>query len=167
MKIELDKELIKKVRQIDIRLRRKVNHLFSGQYRSAFKGQGMIFSDFREYVPGDDVRAISWNVTAKMSRTIVKTFEEDRETEIVLVVDASSSLDFGVGRQSKLEALNLLTALVAFCAQKNRDSVGLLMFSEDVDVYLPPKKGYHHILRIVREICKKRPTKKALKKEFV
>ena len=159
MNAELDKELLKKVRQIDIQLRRKVNHLFSGQYRSAFKGQGMIFSDFREYVPGDDVRAISWNVTAKMSRPIVKTFEEDRETQILLVVDASSSLDFGVGEQSKAEVVNLLTSLVAFCAQKNQDSVGLLIFSGDVDLYIPPKRGVHHTLRIIREICNRKNKK--------
>ncbi len=156
MKTELDKELLKKVQQIDIRLRRKVNHLFSGQYRSAFKGQGMIFSDFREYVPGDDVRAISWNVTAKMSRPIVKTFEEDRETQIILAVDVSSSLNFGVGKQSKSEVVNLLSALVAFCAQKNQDAVGLLLFANDVELYIPPKRGTYHTLRIIREICNRK-----------
>jgi len=159
LKTELDKELLKKVQQIDIRLRRKVNHLFSGQYRSAFKGQGMVFSDFREYVPGDDVRAISWNVTAKMSRPIIKTFEEDRETQMILVVDVSSSLNFGVGVQSKIEVIRLLTALVAFCAQKNQDAVGLLTFAEDIELYIPPKKGMAHILRLIREVCKTRKRK--------
>ncbi len=156
MNKESDKEILKKVRQIDIRLRRKVHHLFSGQYRSAFKGQGMVFSDFREYVPGDDVRAISWNVTAKMSRPIVKTFEEDRETQILLLVDASSSLNFGVGKQSKSEVVNLLTALVAFCAQKNQDAVGLLLFAGDVQLYLPPKRGSHHVFRIIKEVCNRK-----------
>ena len=149
----MNKELLKKVQQIDLRLRRKVNHLFSGQYRSAFKGQGMVFSDFREYVPGDDVRAISWNLTAKMSRPFIKTFEEDREAQIILAIDISGSLDFGTGRQSKGEVFNLLSSLVAFCAQKNRDAVGLLLFAGDVELYIPPKKGLHHTFRLVREIC--------------
>ena len=149
----MNKEILKKVQQIDIRLRRKVHSLFSGSYRSAFKGQGMIFSDVREYVPGDDVRSISWNLTAKMSRPYIKTFEEDREAQIILAVDLSSSMDFGTGEQSKKSALNLLSAVVAFCAQKNKDFLGLLLFSSDVELYIPPKKGIKHSFRIIREIC--------------
>lgn len=148
-----NKEILKQVEQIDILLRRKVNSLFSGSYRSAFKGQGIVFSDFREYVPGDDTRSISWNLTAKMSKPYIKTFEEDREAQIILAVDVSSSMDFGTGKRSKKEALNLLSAVMAFCTQKNKDFLGLLLFSDDIELYIPPKKGLQHTLRIIREIC--------------
>ena len=150
----MNKEILKKIRYIDIRLRRKVNDLFAGSYRSAFKGQGMVFSDFREYVHGDDVRAISWNLMARMGQPYIKTFEEEREARIVLVVDMSRSFEFGSGDQSKGDVLSLLTGLLAFCAQKNKDPVGLLLFSEDVELYLPPKKGVHQAFRIVREVCR-------------
>ena len=153
MKPTIDKELLKKIQQIDIRLRRKVNNLFSGQYRSAFKGQGMIFSDFREYIPGDDIRTISWNLTAKMSKPFIKTFEEDRETQVILMIDASASLDFGTGKNSKTEVVQMLSSLVAFCAQKNQDAIGLLIFTDDVEVFIPPKKGIKHVFHIIREIC--------------
>ena len=156
MSAEQTKELLNKVRQIDIRLRRKVNSAFSGQYRSAFKGQGMVVSDFREYVPGDDARAISWNLTAKMSRPFVKVFEEEREAQIILAADISGSMDFGAGERTKGEALNLLTALLVFCAQKNRDAAGLLLFAGDVELYIPPKKGLRHSFRLIREICRRR-----------
>lgn len=149
----MNKEVLKKVQQIDIQLRRKVHSLFAGSYRSAFKGQGIIFSDVREYVPGDDVRSISWNLTAKMSKPYIKTFEEDRETQIILALDISSSMDFGTGKHSKKSAQNLLSSVIAFCAQKNKDSLGLLLFSDDVELYVPPKKGFKHSFRIVREIC--------------
>ena len=149
----MNKEILKKVQQIDIRLRRKVHSLFSGSYRSAFKGQGIVFSDVREYVPGDDVRSISWNLTAKMSKPYIKTFEEDRDTQIILAVDVSSSMDFGTGDHSKREALNLLSAVLAFCAQKNKDLLSLLLFSSDVELYVPPKKGLKHCFQIVHEIC--------------
>ena len=150
----MNKEILKKIRYIDIRLRRKVNDLFAGSYRSAFKGQGMVFSDFREYVHGDDVRAISWNLMARMGQPYIKTFEEEREARIVLIVDMSRSFEFGSGDQSKGDVLSLLTGLLAFCAQKNKDPVGLLLFSEDVELYLPPKKGVHQAFRIVREVCR-------------
>ena len=149
----MDKEILKRVQQIDIRLRRKTHSLFSGNYRSAFKGQGMIFSDVREYVPGDDVRSIAWNLTAKMSKPYVKTFEEDREAQIILAVDISSSMDFGTGEQSKKEAVHLLSAVIAFSAQKNKDFLGLLLFSSDVELFIPPKKGLKHSFRVVRDIC--------------
>ena len=149
----MNKEILQKVQQIDIRLRRKVHSLFAGSYRSAFKGQGMVFSDVREYVPGDDIRSISWNLTAKMSKPYIKTFEEDRETQIILAVDISSSMDFGTGERSKKEALNLLSSTIAFCANKNKDFLGLLLFSSDVELFIPPKKGPKHCFRIVREIC--------------
>ena len=165
----MNKEILKKVQQIDIRLRRKVNSLFSGNYRSAFKGQGMIFSDFREYVPGDDVRSISWTLTAKMSRPYIKTFEEDRETQIILVVDISSSMDFGTGEKSKKESLDLLSAVLALCAQKNKDSLGLLLFSDDIELYIPPKKTPQHSLRIIKEISgfKRKSTQTNMEKGLV
>lgn len=149
----MNKEILQKVQQIDIRLRRKVHSLFSGSYRSAFKGQGIIFSDVREYVPGDDIRSISWNLTAKMSKTYIKTFEEDRSAQIILALDISASMDFGTGDQSKKSAQDLLSSVLAFCAQKNKDFLGLLLFSDDVELYIPPKKGLKHSWRIVREIC--------------
>lgn len=156
MESDHNKELLKKIKQIDIRLRRKVNSLLSGQYRSAFKGQGMVFSDFREYTPGDDVRAISWNLTAKMSRPYIKTFEEERESHILLLVDASASLNFGVGEHSKSEVIELLGSLLAFCSQKNKDLVSLLIFTDDVEIYIPPKKNLKHVFHVIREICNKK-----------
>ena len=165
----MNKEILKKVQQIDIRLRRKVHSLFSGSYRSAFKGQGMIFSDVREYVPGDDIRSISWNLTAKMSKPYIKTFEEDREAQVILVVDMSASMDFGTGHSSKRSVLNLLSSVIAFCANKNKDLLGLLLFSSDVELYVPPKKGVKHGFRVVREICnfKRRSAQTDLSKSLV
>ena len=144
---------MKKVQQIDIRLRRKVNSLYSGAYQSAFKGQGMVFSDVREYVFGDDIRSISWSLTAKMSKPYIKTFEEDKQAQIILAVDISSSMDFGTGAMSKKSAMELLAALIAFCSLKNKDSLGLLLFSSNIELYIPPKKGSSHSFRVVREVC--------------
>ena len=144
---------MKKVQQIDIRLRRRVNSLFSGAYHSAFKGQGMVFSDVREYVFGDDVRSISWSLTAKMSKPYIKTFEEDKEAQIILVVDISSSMDFGTGLMSKKSAEELLSGLIAFCSLKNKDTLGLLLFSSNIELYIPPRKGNTHCFRVIREIC--------------
>ncbi|MCZ0931557.1 MAG: DUF58 domain-containing protein, partial [Oligoflexia bacterium] len=149
----MNKELMKKVKQIDIRLRRKVNSLFSGAYHSAFKGQGMVFSDVREYVFGDDIRSISWSLTAKMSKPYIKTFEEDKQAQIILAVDISSSMDFGVGTLSKKSVSDLLAGLIAFCSLKNKDTLGLLLFSSDIELYIPPKKGNTHSFRVVREVC--------------
>ena len=144
---------MKKVQQIDIRLRRKAHSLFSGSYRSAVKGQGMVFSDVREYVFGDDIRSISWNLTAKMSKPYIKTFEEDKQAQIILAVDISSSMDFGTGALSKKSAGELLAGLIAFCSLKNKDTLGLLLFSSDIELYIPPKKGQAHCFRVVRELC--------------
>ncbi|MBC6415729.1 MAG: DUF58 domain-containing protein [Bdellovibrionales bacterium] len=144
---------MKKVKQIDIRLRRKVHSLFSGAYRSSIKGQGMVFSHVREYVPGDDIRSMAWNLTAKMSKPYVKLFEEDKHSQILLVLDISSSMDFGVGQSNKRSVLENLSSLLAFCALKNKDLLGLLLFSSDIDLYLPPKKGKTHIFHVVRQIC--------------
>ena len=147
---QITREILEKVRWIDISLRRKVNTLFSGQYRSTFKGQGMVFSDFREYVAGDDIRAISWNLTAKMGRPYVKTFEVEREAPIVFVADISRSLDFGTGDSSKKDVLRLLVGLLAFCAQKSRDPAGLLSFSENVEHYISPKRDPRQAFYILR-----------------
>ena len=144
---------MEKVKQIDIRLRRKTHSLFSGAYHSAFKGQGMVFSDVREYVFGDDIRSISWSLTAKMSKPYVKTFEEDKQAQIILAVDISSSMDFGAGPLSKKSVSDLLAGLIAFCSLKNKDTLGLLLFSSDIELYIPPKKGDTHSFRVIREIC--------------
>jgi len=149
----LDKDLQKKVKQIDIRLRRKVHSLFSGAYRSSMKGQGMLFSHVREYVPGDDIRSMAWSLTAKKSKAYIKVFEEDKHSQMLLVLDISSSMSFGTGEYSKKSAVENLSALLAFCALKNKDSLGLLLFSSGVDFYLKPKKGRTHTFRIIREIC--------------
>ncbi len=157
MRFDLDKYTLKRVQQIDLRLRRKTHSLFSGNYRSAFKGQGIIFSDVREYVPGDDIRSIAWNLTAKMSKPYVKTFEEERTAQIILAVDISASMDFGCGEGAKRDALSLLCAVIAFSAQKNKDFLGLLLFSSDVELYVPPQKGMRHCFRVIRDIsCFKR-----------
>lgn len=149
----MDKDLQKKVKQIDIRLRRKVNSLFSGAYRSSMKGQGMLFSHVREYVSGDDIRSMAWSLTAKKSKPYVKVFEEDKHSQMFLVLDASSSMNFGVGKYSKKTVVENLSSLLAFCALKNKDSLGLLIFSSDIDLYLKPKKGKTHVFRMIREIC--------------
>lgn len=150
------KEILEKVRQIDIKLRRKVDTQFSGQYRSAFKGQSMVFSDFRKYIAGDDIRSISWNLTAKMGRPYIKTFEAENEASLVLVADISHSMSFGVGSASKKEILSLLVGLLALCAQKNRDPLGLLLFAGGVECYIPPKRDPRQAFYILREICRRR-----------
>ena len=148
------KELFKKIRHIDIRLRRKAQSLFSGSYRSALKGQGLAFSDFREYIPGDDIKAISWSLTAKVSKPYIKTFEEEKTATIVLALDISSSMGFSaLGANSKREAVELLSGLLAFCAQKNGDFIGLLLFSDKKELYIPPAKGNRQAFRLLREIC--------------
>lgn len=149
----MDKNLQKKVKQIDIRLRRKAHSLFSGAYRSSVKGQGMLFSHVREYVPGDDIRSMAWSLTAKKSKPYVKVFEEDKHSQMFLVLDASSSMSFGVGKYSKKSVVENLSALLAFCALRNKDSLGLLLFSSDIDLYLKPKKGKTHVFRVISEIC--------------
>lgn len=149
----MDKDLQKKVKQIDIRLRRKVHSLFSGAYRSSVKGQGMLFSHVREYVSGDDIRSMAWSLTAKKSKPYVKVFEENKQSQMLLVLDTSSSMNFGVGQYSKKSVVENLSALLAFCALKNKDSLALLCCSSDIDLYLKPKKGRTHVFRIIREIC--------------
>jgi len=146
------KELLKKVRQLEIRTRGLVNQVFSVEYHSVFKGRGMSFSEVREYQIGDDVRAIDWNVTARFDHPFIKIFEEERELTVMLLVDVSASRDFGSGRRSKLEAAVELSALLALSAVENGDKVGLLLFHGGADLYIPPRKGGKHALRIVREV---------------
>lgn len=148
----LPPEILKKVKLLEINTRKLVNSLFAGQYHSAFKGQGMTFAEFREYVAGDDVRAISWPVTARTGKTFIKKFDEERELTLMLVVDISSSLNFGSGEYFKGEVVTHLSALLGFAAAKNNDHVGLLLFTDQVEHFVPPKKGRGHIQRILRDL---------------
>jgi uncharacterized protein (DUF58 family) len=146
------RELLKKVRRIEITTRRVVNEVMAGQYHSVFKGRGMEFSEVREYTPGDDVRIIDWNVTARAGHPYVKVFHEERELTVILMVDASSSLYFGTRDKQKAELAAELCALLAFSAVRNNDRVGLIIFTDKVERSIPPKKGRTHVLRIIREV---------------
>ncbi|MBN2280001.1 MAG: DUF58 domain-containing protein [Candidatus Marinimicrobia bacterium] len=153
----LPKELIKKVKTIELKTRKVVNDVFSGEYHSVFKGQGMEFSEVREYMIGDDIRKIDWNVTARSNRPFVKVYEEERELTVMLVVDASGSGQFGSGEKFKAEIAAEICALLAFSAIKNNDKVGLLIFTDDIEKYIPPAKGRGHVLRVIREILYFKP----------
>jgi len=146
------KELVKKVRNIEIRTRGAVNELFSGEYHSAFRGRGIEFSEVREYVPGDDVRTIDWNVTAREGKPFVKLFEEERELNVMLLVDVSASGDFGSVRSLKREMAAELAGVLAFSALRNQDKTGLVLFSDVLEQYVPPRGGTHHALRLVRDL---------------
>jgi uncharacterized protein (DUF58 family) len=148
----IPKELLKKIRQIEIRTRRLVAESLAGQYHSAFKGVGMDFDEVREYQPGDEVRTIDWNVTARMNHPFVKKFREERELTVMVMVDVSASGLFGSGAQSKRELAAELASVLAFSAIRNQDRVGLVLFTETVEHYLPPQKGRRHVLRVVRDI---------------
>jgi len=148
----IPKEILKRVRRIELRTRNVVNTLLSGEYHSAFKGQGVEFAEVREYQMGDDIRAIDWNVTARMGRPFVKVFEEERELTVMLIVDASSSGEFGSVEQTKNQIAVELCALLAFSAIKNNDRVGLIVFTDQIERFVPPKKGRKHVLRVVREL---------------
>ena len=152
MDSEKAREILKKVRQIEIRTRRLVNDSLAGQYHSVFKGRGMDFDEVREYVPGDEVRAIDWNVTARAGRPFIKKFTEERELTILLMVDVSASGNFGSTTQSKRETAAEFASVLAFSAIRNSDKVGLILFSDQIEQYIPPKKGRRHVLRVVREI---------------
>ncbi len=154
------REILKKVRQIEIRTRRLVTDSLAGQYHSVFKGRGINFEDVREYSPGDEVRTIDWNVTARTGRPFVKKFTEERELTILLMVDVSASGNFGSGAQSKRELSAELASVLAFSAIRNNDKVGLILFSDQVEKYIPPKKGRRHVLRVVREILFFEPKQK-------
>lgn len=150
-------ELFKKVRKIEIKTRGLTNHIFSGQYHSAFKGRGMTFSEVREYQYGDDVRNIDWNVTARFHRPFVKIFEEEREMTVMLLIDVSSSNDFGSSEATKRDITAEIAAVLTFSAIQNNDKVGVIFFSDRVEKFIPPKKGSSHILRIIREIVSFKP----------
>ena len=150
-------ELFKKVRKIEIKTRGLTNHIFSGQYHSAFKGRGMTFSEVREYQYGDDVRNIDWNVTARFHRPFVKIFEEEREMTVMLLIDVSSSNDFGSSEATKRDITAEIAAVLAFSAIQNNYKVGVIFFSDRVEKFIPPKKGSSHILRIIREIVSFKP----------
>ena len=151
------KELLKKVRKIEIKTRRLSDHVFGGEYHSTFKGRGMTFSEVRQYQFGDDVRAIDWNVTARYNEPFVKVFEEERELTLMLVIDVSASEIFGSQQQFKREYLTEIAATLSFSALQNNDKVGLLLFSDQIELYIPPKKGRFHILRIIRELLEYEP----------
>ncbi len=145
-------DLLKRVRQIEIKTRGLSSNIFAGQYHSAFKGRGMAFSEVREYQYGDDVRDIDWNVTARFDKPFVKVFEEERELTVMLLVDVSNSLDFGTIKQSKREMLTEIAATIAFSAIQNNDKIGVIFFSDRIEKFIPPKKGRKHILFIIREL---------------
>jgi uncharacterized protein (DUF58 family) len=150
-------EILKKVRRIEIKTKGLSNHIFAGEYHSTFKGRGMSFSEVREYIPGDDVKFIDWNVTARFSHPYVKVFEEERELIVMLLVDISSSSLFGTQKQLKRDLITELGAVLSFSATTNNDKVGVIFFSDKVEQYIPPKKGKSHILRIIRELIALEP----------
>jgi uncharacterized protein (DUF58 family) len=161
--VALPAEILKKVKLLEISTRKLVNSTFAGQYHSAFKGQGMTFAEFREYVPGDDVRTISWPVTARTGKTFIKKFDEERELIILLAVDISGSTNFGTGPYIKGEVITHLSAILGFAAAKNNDHVGLLLFTDQVEHYVPPKKGRGHIQRILRDLYYYQPKSQGTK----
>lgn len=154
------KELLKKVRKIEIKTRRLSDHIFGGEYHSTFKGRGMTFSEVRQYQYGDDVRNIDWNVTARYSEPFIKVFEEERELTMVLMVDISGSEFFGTQEQFKNEVVTEIAATLAFSATQNNDKIGLILFSDKIELYIPPKKGRSHVLRIIRELIEFEPQSK-------
>ncbi len=153
-------EILKRVRQIEIKTRGLSNNIFAGQYHSAFKGRGMAFSEVREYQFGDDVRDIDWNVTARFHKPYVKVFEEERELTVMLLIDVSGSLDFGTTKQMKRDMVTEIAATLAFSAIQNNDKIGVIFFSDKIEKYIPPKKGRKHILYIIREMLDFHPESK-------
>src|SRR4051812_7352008 len=151
------KELLKKVRKIEIKTKRLSNHIFSGEYHSSFKGRGMTFSEVRQYQYGDDIRNIDWNVTARYNEAHVKVFEEERELTMMLMVDISGSEGFGSKSQFKRDIVTEIAATMAFSATQNNDKIGLILFSDQVELFIPPKKGKSHVLRIIRELIEFKP----------
>ena len=151
------KEILKKVRKIEIKTRRLSDHIFGGEYHSTFKGRGMTFSEVRQYQFGDDVRAIDWNVTARYNEPYVKVFEEERELTMMLMVDVSGSEMFGTSEQFKKDTVTEIAATLAFSAIQNNDKVGLILFSDGIELFIPPKKGKSHVLRIIRDLIEFKP----------
>lgn len=154
------KELLKKVRKIEIKTRRLSDHVFGGEYHSTFKGRGMTFSEVRQYQFGDDVRSIDWNVTARYNEPYVKVFEEERELTMMLMVDISASELFGTDTQFKNEIITEIAATLSFSAMQNNDKIGLILFSDQIELFIPPKKGKFHVLRIIRELIEFKPQSK-------
>src|ERR1035441_9253296 len=150
-------EPLKKVRAIEIKTRGLSKQIFSGEYHSAFKGRGMAFSEVREYIPGDDIRAIDWNVTARFNHPYIKVFEEERELTFMLLVDVSASGEFGTIKQFKKDQVTEICAVLAFSAIQNNDKIGVIFFSDQIEKFIPPKKGKTHILRIIRELIEFTP----------
>ncbi len=150
-------ELLKKIRKIEIKTRGLSQNIFAGEYHSAYKGRGVIFSEVREYVPGDDVRDIDWNVTARQNKPFVKIYEEERELTVMLLVDVSGSRSFGAVGEAKMEKMAEIAATLAFSSIQNNDKVGMIMFSDKIEKFIPPKKGRKHILLLIREIINYQP----------
>ncbi|MFP5520200.1 MAG: DUF58 domain-containing protein [Bdellovibrionia bacterium] len=161
----LPAEVLKKVKLLELNTRKLVNNIFAGEYHTAFKGQGMTFADFREYVPGDDVRNISWPISARTGKTYIKTFEEERELTLIIAVDVSGSTDFGTGPYFKGEVMTHIAAILAFSAVKNNDQIGLLLFSDQVELFVPPKKGKGQVHRILRDLMYFKPKSHRTKME--
>jgi uncharacterized protein (DUF58 family) len=153
----IPKEIFKKVRQIEIRTGRLVNDVFAGEYESIFKGRGMEFHEVREYVPGDDIRSIDWNVTARTGHPYVKKFIEERELTVIIMADMSGSGNFGTRNKMKMELMAEIGAVLSFSAIKNNDKIGLLLFTDKVEKFIPPKKGRPHVLRVIRELLYYKP----------
>lgn len=145
-------DLLQRVRRVEIKTRTLTNNIFAGEYHSAFKGRGMSFAEVREYQPGDDVRDIDWNVTARLNRPHIKVFEEERELTVMLMIDVSGSLDFGTRVRSQRELVTEIAATIAFSAIQNNDKIGVIFFSDKIEKFIPPKKGRKHILFIIREL---------------
>ncbi len=150
-------EILKKVRKIEIKTRGLSNHIFAGEYHSAFKGRGMAFSEVREYQFGDDIRSIDWNVTARFSHPYIKIFEEERELTVMLLIDVSASKNFGTQLRLKQDLITELSAVLSFSAIQNNDKIGVIFFSDHIEKFIPPKKGRKHILRIIRELLDFKP----------
>ena len=151
------KELLKKVRKIEIKTKGLSNQVFSGEYHSAFKGKGMAFSEVRNYIPGDEIRTIDWNVTARFNEPYVKVFEEERELTVMLIIDISGSESFGSNYQLKKEFIAEIGAVLSFSATQNNDKIGAILFSDQIELFIPPKKGRKQILRIIRELIEFKP----------
>lgn len=156
----ISEEILKKIRKIEIISKKSSNEIFAGEYHSAFKGRGMEFSEVREYTPGDDIRFIDWNVSSRMGKLYVKQFVEERELTVILAVDLSASLNFFSGEKSKKEKAAEISAIIAFTASLNKDKVGLIIITDKAELFIPPKKGRTHILRIIREILEFKPSSK-------
>ena len=156
----IPKEILKKIRQIELRTKRLVTETLAGQYHSAFKGQGLHFEEVREYIPGDEIRSIDWNVTARTGRPFIKKYNEERELTVIIMIDVSESVFYGTGSSLKSDIMIELASIISFSAIKNNDKVSLLLFSDQIEIYIPPKKGKSHVLRIIREMIYMKPKNK-------